>query len=88
MYFKGVSKVSNNVSKRNSTLKRSPLHEVAFYFLESGIIYRKRISKTKYYLYKYFKKKWKERKFLCSECGNAFQGLIKNEGDKVDCPSC
>ncbi len=88
MYFIGVSKVASNVRKRNSTIRRPPLHEVAFYLSESGIITRKKISKIKFYYLKYFKTKWKERKFICEECGDSFQGLIKNEGDKVECPNC
>ena len=88
MYFIGVSKVSNNVHKRNSPYRRPPLHEVAYYFSESGIINRKKISKIKFYYYKYFKTKWKKRKFICENCSNSFQGLIKNEGDQVDCPNC
>ena len=88
MYYYGVSKVSNNVSKRSRTPWRSPRHEVAFYLSESGAISHKRINKITFYFFKYFKKKWKRRKFICEECGDSFQGLIKNEGDKVDCPKC
>ena len=88
MYFTGVYKVSNNVSKRSRAPKQSPRHEVAFYISESGVINRQKISKLKFYYLKYFKKKWKKRKFICENCSHSFQGLIKNEGDQVECPNC
>ena len=88
MYLIAVSKVSNNVRKRNDPYRRPPLHEVAFYISESGSVSKQRISKIKFYYLKYLAKKWKKRKFICEECGDSFQGLIKNEGDKVDCPKC
>lgn len=33
-------------------------------------------------------KKWHLRKFFCPECKNVFQGLVKNDRMKIDCPYC
>ncbi len=88
MYLIGVSRESNNVSKRSSTPWRSPRYEVAFYLSESGAFHRERINKITYYYLKYLTKKWKKRKFICENCSNSFTGYIKNEGDQVECPNC
>ncbi len=88
MYYKGVYESSNNVRKRNSLYRRPPIVYMAYYFLESGTIHKEKVSKLTYYLWKWFRKGWKERNFFCSECENTFKGIIKNERDKVDCPNC
>jgi len=31
---------------------------------------------------------FKKRKFICSECGLIFEGLVKKDSDSVECPVC
>jgi len=33
-------------------------------------------------------KKWHWRKFICEECRQVFQGLVKNDRMKIKCPYC
>jgi len=33
-------------------------------------------------------KKWHLRKFICEECFNVFQGYVKNDRMKIECPYC
>ena len=33
-------------------------------------------------------KKWHLRNFICEECHRIFQGYVKNDRMKIDCPYC
>ena len=33
-------------------------------------------------------KKWKLRNFICEDCKEVFQGFVKNDRMKIDCPYC
>jgi len=44
------------------------------------------ISKFKALILK--RKVFKKRKFICSECGSDFVGLVKKDSDSVECPVC
>ena len=88
MYLTGVSKTYSNVSSRVNTRYKPKTNQMAFYITESGSFKSKNISKMQYYYLKYFKRKWKKRKFICTECGNIFQGLIKSSKDEIECPNC
>ena len=88
MYFVGVSKTFNNVSKRNDPFNRSKNGKMAFYVLPSGSLNKKRVSSFKFYLYKYFKPRFKRRIAWCTNCENKFQAICKNEKVISECPNC
>ena len=87
-YFLGVYQVHNNYKARRANPTRGRKRKVAIYLSESWDIIKEFIGAITFYLYKYFKPKWKRRKFLCEECKNTFQGLVKNDRMKIDCPYC
>ena len=88
MYFVGVSKTFNNVSKRNNPFNRSKNGKMAFYVLPSGSLNKKRINSLTYYLYKYFKPRFKRRIAWCTNCENKFPSICKNGQVITACPNC
>ena len=88
MYFVGVYRTFNNVSKRNNPLSQSKNAKMAFYVLPSGSITKKRIKTVTYYLYKYFKPRYKQRIAWCTSCENKFKALVKNGQVITECPNC
>lgn len=87
-YFLGVYTVYYNSKARRANPTRGRKRKVAIYISESWHIIKEFIGATTYYLYKYFKPKWKRRKFICEECFNVFPALVKNDRQKVKCPYC
>jgi len=77
MYYIGVSKTFNNVSKRNNPFNRSKTVSMAFYVSESISVRSKRINTFTYFLYKYFKPRYKRRTAWCTNCENKFPSLVK-----------
>ena len=88
MYFVGVSKTFNNVSKRNNPFNRSKNAQMAFFILPSGSVSKKRINTVTYYLYKYFKPRYKRRIAWCTNCENKFKAICKNGQVITECPNC
>ena len=88
LYFIGVSKTYNNVRKRVDPFNRPKNAKMAFYVLPSGSVSKKRISSFKFYLYKYFKPRFKRRIAWCTNCENKFQAICKNEKVISECPNC
>ncbi len=87
-YYVGVAKAYSNRLKRVKNLNGSPKHEMAYYIYENGSVYKKRVNKITYWIFKLFRPRWHKKKFICSECGNTFSGLIKIFHKKVECPYC
>lgn len=87
-YFQGVYKAKSNSICRNSLITEPPRHEVAIYLLSTGSISKESISKTKYYLYKFFKQRYKRKKVFCLECENSYQAICKNDKVVSPCPFC
>ena len=88
MYFVGVSKTFNNVSKRNDPFNRSKNGKMAFYVLSSGSITKKRVNTLTYFLYKWLKPRYKQRIAWCTNCENKFKAICKNEKVVTECPYC
>ena len=88
LYFIGVSKTYNNVRKRVDPFNRPKNAKMAFYVLPSGSISKKRIKTITYYVYKYFKPRYKRRIAWCTNCENKFQAICKNEKVISECPNC
>jgi len=88
MYFIGAYKRFSNPTKRVKNTSRSTKHEVAYYFDESLSFKCKKISKWQYYLYKWFKKPYKKKKYYCELCEKQFFSLVQNEKESVECPYC
>ena len=88
MYYIGVSKTFNNVRKRNNPFSKSKPVSMAFYVSESFRIKSKRIKTFTYYIYKYFKPRYKRRIAWCTDCENKFQSLVKNGKVITACPNC
>ena len=59
-----------------------------YFYNENGKIVTKVVSKFEYYVFKYFKTKYKKRKFYCKECQNIFEGFVKNSRQQIECPFC
>ena len=88
LFMLSVSKTYSNSSKRYKTRYKPKNIRYAYFVDENGKMVRKKLTKFEYFISKHFKTKWKRRKFICEECGDSFTGLIKKEGDQVDCPNC
>ena len=88
LYYIGVSKTFNNVRKRNNPLSQSKPVSMAFYVSESFRVKSKRIKTSTYYLYKYFKPRYKRRIAWCTNCESKFPSLVKNEKVITECPNC
>ena len=87
-FFIGVSKTFNNVSKRNNPLSQSKNAQMAFFILPSGSLNKKRVNSFTYYLYKYFKPRYKRRIAWCTNCENKFKAICKNGQVITECPNC
>ena len=88
MYFIGVSKTFSNVSKRRNLFNRSKPLSVAFYVSESFRVSSKKVKTSTYYLYKYFKPRYKRRIAWCTNCENKFKSICKNGKVITECPNC
>ena len=88
LYYIGVSKTFSNVSKRRNLFNRSKPLSVAFYVSESLSVSSKKIKTSTYYLYKYFKPRYKRRTAWCTNCENKFKALVKNGKVITACPNC
>ena len=88
LYFIGVSKTFSNVSKRRNLFNRSKPLSMAFYVSESFRVSSKKVKTSTYYLYKYFKPRYKRRIAWCTNCENKFQAICKNEKVISECPNC
>ena len=88
MYYIGVSKTFNNISKRNNPFNRSKPVSMAFYVSESISVRSKRVNTLTYFLYKWLKPRYKQRVAWCTNCENKFKAICKNEKVITDCPNC
>ena len=88
MYLIGVSKgYSNSFQRVQRRIK--PKNVLYAYFLDEDQKFSKRkLTKSQYFIFKYFKTKYKKSKFLCQICGNTFSGIIKKHKDQIECPYC
>ncbi len=87
-YFIGVSRKFTNSSSRRNPFNRSKNGKVAFYVSESISIRSKRVNTFTYFLYKWFKPRYKRRIAWCTNCENKFQALCKNGKVVIACPNC
>ena len=87
-YFIGVSRKFTNSSSRRNPFNRSKNGKVAFYVSESLSVKSKKIKNSTYYLYKYFKPRYKRRIAWCTNCENKFKAICKNGQVITACPNC
>ena len=88
LVFYGISKSYSNGSKRIKRRTKSPQLHKAYFYNENGKVVTKVVSKFEYYVFKYFKTKYKKRKFYCKECQNICEGFVKNSKQQIECPFC
>jgi len=84
-YIVSVSKTyihrGNHIHK-SSTKK----HWHIYYYDEEGKFNTKRVSLLQALYYKTQKRK--RLKYICTECGEVFLGLVKSYKQTVECPHC
>ena len=83
-YIVSVSKTyihRGNHKHRDSTKKRWHI-----YYYEDNEFKTKRVSLLQALYYKTQKRK--RMKFICDECGEIFQVLVKSKNEKRPCPNC
>tara|TARA_R100001530_G_C4229093_1_gene132147 strand:- start:78 stop:350 length:273 start_codon:yes stop_codon:yes gene_type:complete len=88
MYLISVSKAYSNYSGRASTRRKPKNLRFAYFLDENEKMYRRKLSKFEYFIFKYLKTKYKKNKFCCEKCGNTFSGIIKKHKHQIECPYC
>ena len=88
MYLIGVPKAFSNNNNRVKVRYKPKTQHRAYFIDENGKIITEKLSKSKYFIFKYLKTKYKRRKFNCPKCKNRFSGLVKSSKDKLECPNC
>ena len=88
MYLISVSKAYSNYSGRASTRRKPKNLRFAYFLDEDQKIHKRKLTKLEYFIFKYFKTKYKKNKFCCQNCGNTFSGIIKKRKDQIECPYC
>lgn len=84
-YVVSVSKTyihRGNHKHKSSTKKRWHI----YYYDEEGKFKTKKVNILQALYYKTQKRK--RMKYVCTECGNLFVGLVKSSIEKIDCPKC
>ena len=61
-------------------------HWHIYYYDEEGIFKTQRVNFLQA-LY-YMTQKRKRLKYICTECGSLFLGLVKSKREKIECPYC
>jgi len=65
--------------------ERAKRHPFLYYYDENGVFRSKRISKIEAFFRKFQKKK--RFRFVCGQCGRAFQAFNQKKNE-VKCPYC
>ena len=90
-YHRGIMKYIVSVSKTyihrgNHKHKSSTKKHWYIYYYEEGEFKTKRVNTLQALYYKTQKRK--RMKYICTECGEFFIGLVKSHKEKLDCPYC
>jgi len=90
-YHRGIMKYIVSVSKTyihrgNHKHKPSTKKHWHIYYYKDEQFKTKRVSLL-YAIY-YKTQKRKRIKYICTECGNFFMGLVKSSKEELDCPYC
>ena len=88
LVFHGISRSYSNGFNRVKRRSKPPQLYKAYFYNEHGTLVTKIVSKFEYYVFKYFKTKYKKRKIYCKKCENVFEGFVKNSRQQVECPFC
>jgi len=83
-----VISVAKSYSHRGNHKHRSTTKKYwyLYYVAEEGNFKSKRINSIEVLYYKTQKRK--RIKYICTECGNFFMGLVKSSKEQIDCPVC
>jgi len=84
-YIVSVSKTyihRGNHKHKDSTKK----HWHIYYYDEEWNFKTKRVGLLQALYYKTQKRK--SLKYICTECGNIFMGLVKSSKEELECPNC
>ena len=84
-YVVSVSKTYIHRGKHNHR-KNTKKRWHVYYYDEEGNFRTQRVNCLQALYYKTQKRK--RLKYLCTECGNLFVGLVKSSKDDLDCPYC
>ena len=71
-----------NHKHKDSTKKKWHI----YYYDEDGNFKTQRVSWISAMYYKTQKRK--RLKYICTECGNVFSGIVKSSKEELDCPHC
>ena len=83
-----VCKSYSNQSKRAKVRRKPPQLRYAYFIDENSKFHKRKLSKFEYFIFKYFKAKYKKRTFFCEICLNSFKGFVKNNKQQIECPYC
>jgi len=83
-YIISVSKTY--IHRGNHKHKESTKKHWHIYYYEDGNFKTKRVNTIQALYYKTQKRK--RLKYICTECGNIFMGLVKSSNEELECPEC
>ncbi|MEO2148209.1 MAG: hypothetical protein ABGW56_04015, partial [Flavobacteriaceae bacterium] len=62
--------------------------KMAYFISESFSLSSKTVGTFTYFLYKFFKPRYKRRTAWCTNCENKFKAICKNGKVVIACPNC